>query len=232
MSTTTATTPTPTPASHENSNKSDEPLNLDLKNKIVNTSPSIVLSAGQRTIVSSVLDLFAGQPTKAKLALWADDAEFEDPLTIARGRRQYEAQWYGLLAVFSAIEIQSHEVVNGGNPIEIHLRNRYKIKGLGRTTDIQSTIIIETTEEKKEQIALGAGGLRIVKVQDRWDNKLPDSSIVNVSELSQLISPLWWFQYTEGWAFWTWSLAWETRPWRVSSEPHARIVSSLPYLML
>ena len=57
------------------------------------TSAGITLSSQQQTLVSSVLDLFAGAATKAKLQLWKDDAEFEDPLCIARGRAQFEAQW-------------------------------------------------------------------------------------------------------------------------------------------
>ncbi len=32
-----------------------------------------------------------------------DDATFADPLTKAEGRKQYEAQWYGLVAAFSEI---------------------------------------------------------------------------------------------------------------------------------
>lgn len=47
--------------------------------------------------------LFAGKPTLKKLALWTDDATFNDPLTKAEGRKQYSAQWYGLAAAFSEI---------------------------------------------------------------------------------------------------------------------------------
>ncbi|EAT86415.2 hypothetical protein SNOG_06584 [Parastagonospora nodorum SN15] len=69
-------------------------LNLDTKH--VTTAPGIKLSEQQETIVGSVLDLFAGKPSLQKLALWRDDATFNDPLTSAKGREQYSAQWYGL----------------------------------------------------------------------------------------------------------------------------------------
>ena len=37
--------------------------------------------------------LFAGRPSLKKLQLWADDASFEDPITLAKGRKHYEPQW-------------------------------------------------------------------------------------------------------------------------------------------
>lgn len=40
-----------------------------------------------------MLDLFAGRPSLEKMQLWADEGVFTDPLTIAKGRKQYEAQW-------------------------------------------------------------------------------------------------------------------------------------------
>jgi hypothetical protein len=57
------------------------------------TSDGVTLSSQQEALARSVLELFSGQATKAKLQLWKDDAEFEDPLCIARGRREFEAQW-------------------------------------------------------------------------------------------------------------------------------------------
>lgn len=47
--------------------------------------------------------LFAGKPTLKKLALWTDDATFNDPLTKSAGRKQFSAQWYGLATAFSEI---------------------------------------------------------------------------------------------------------------------------------
>ena len=41
----------------------------------------------------NVTKLFAGRPSLPKLRLWADDAEFQDPITNAQGRKQYEPQW-------------------------------------------------------------------------------------------------------------------------------------------
>lgn len=66
---------------------------LKLESTDIKTAPGVELSSDQRTIVSSVLDLFAGRPSLAKLQLWKDDAVFADPITIAEGRKQYEPQW-------------------------------------------------------------------------------------------------------------------------------------------
>jgi len=51
------------------------------------------LSPQQKTLVDSVLEIFNGNATKERMALWTDDAVFEDPLCIAQGRKQYEAQF-------------------------------------------------------------------------------------------------------------------------------------------
>lgn len=59
----------------------------------VKAAPGVELSSEQKTLVSSVLDLFAGRPSLAKLQLWKDDAVFTDPITIAKGRKQFEPQW-------------------------------------------------------------------------------------------------------------------------------------------
>jgi len=70
--------------------------NLKLESTNVKTAPGVDLSNDQKTLVSSVLDLFAGRPSLEKMALWRDDGVFQDPITIAQGRKQYEAQWVGV----------------------------------------------------------------------------------------------------------------------------------------
>lgn len=78
------------------------------------------------------IQLFAGRPSLKKLALWADDAEFADPLTSATGRKQFSAQWYGLQSAFSSIERLHYQVTGNGNPITMDLSTKYKVKGLGK----------------------------------------------------------------------------------------------------
>ena len=140
---------------------------LDLKNTSINTASGVTLEPHQQTLVSSVLDLFAGYPSKAKLALWTDDATFTDPLTIAIGRKQFEAQWYGLAQVFSNVDLQHHEVTSAGNPIVMDVKNKYTVKGIGKEQTIQSVVYIHTTGNGKE----------VVKVEDKWDDQLPEGAI-------------------------------------------------------
>ncbi|CAK3880156.1 Hypothetical predicted protein [Lecanosticta acicola] len=147
------------------STESTGDLHIEAQN--VQTAPGVSLSGSQKTLVGSVLDLFAGRPSLAKLALWKDDAEFVDPLTIAKGRKQYQAQWYGLQTAFSEIERQHQEVTSAGNPIELDLKTRYVVKGIGKEQVIQSKVLIHTEGDK------------ITKVEDRWDGKLPESGIAN-----------------------------------------------------
>jgi len=78
---------------------------LHIENTNINTAPGVSLSREQKTLVGSVLDLFAGRATLSKLQLWADDATFEDPITIANGRKQYEPQWVRTISVFILLRV-------------------------------------------------------------------------------------------------------------------------------
>ncbi|TVY31980.1 hypothetical protein LSUB1_G008158 [Lachnellula subtilissima] len=137
---------------------------LGIENTNVQTAAGVDLSAQQKLLVGSVLDLFAGRPSLKKLQLWTDDASFNDPITKAEGRKQYEAQWYGLQTAFSEIEQLHHSVTSAGNPISMNLKTRYQIKGLGKEQTIESVIKIQTDD----------AGKKIVRVEDRWDGKLPE----------------------------------------------------------
>jgi len=145
---------------------SSSTLNIESKN--IQTVPSINLSEEQQTIIGSVLDLFAGRPSLAKLALWRDDATFIDNITIAAGRDKYAAQWYGLQSAFSKIERLHHQVTDAGNPILMDMKTRYVIKGINIEQTIESVVAIHTDEQGK-----------ISKVEDRWNGKLPDGAIAN-----------------------------------------------------
>ncbi|KAJ8118595.1 hypothetical protein OPT61_g480 [Boeremia exigua] len=141
---------------------------LNIENTNIQTASGVSLSSQQQTIVGSILDLFAGRPSLQKLALWRDDATFEDPITIAQGREKYQAQWYGLQSAFSEIERQHHSVKDAGNPILMDLKTRYVIKGIGKEQIVSSVVAIHLDGEGKIQ-----------KVQDKWDGKLPDGAIAN-----------------------------------------------------
>ncbi|KAK5119737.1 hypothetical protein LTR85_007313 [Meristemomyces frigidus] len=138
---------------------------LKVESTNIKTAPGVELSEQQKTIVGSVLDLFAGRPSLAKLALWKDDGLFTDPLTIAQGRKQYEAQWYGLQTAFSEIERLGHEVKDNGNPIRMSLSTRYVVKGIGKEQKIDS------------EIEITMDGDKIAKVADKWNGTLPEGTI-------------------------------------------------------
>lgn len=65
---------------------------LKIENTSIKTAPGVELSQRQQTLMGCVLDLFAGRPSLAKLQLWTDDATFTDPITIAKGRKQYVSE--------------------------------------------------------------------------------------------------------------------------------------------
>lgn len=143
--------------------------------------------------------MFAGRPSVKKLSLWSDNAIFEDPLTKAEGRKQYSAQWYGLAAAFSEIERLSHQVTSSGNPITLDLKTTYVVKGIGKEQSIASVVKIHTENDK------------ITKVEDRWNDQLPDGAFKNV----RVFNPFSWLRYFENWLFWVWSLIWGTWWWKV-----------------
>ncbi|MCJ1225880.1 hypothetical protein MMC12_002529 [Toensbergia leucococca] len=142
---------------------------LGIENTNIKTASGVSLDDNQKTLVGSILDLFAGRPSLKKLSLWADDATFEDPITVAQGRKQYEPQWYGLQSAFSEIERLHHEVTDGGNPIAMDLKTRYVVKGIGKEQTINSKIVIFYDK------ATG----KITKLEDKWDGQLPDSTFKN-----------------------------------------------------
>ncbi|KAL1600424.1 hypothetical protein SLS60_006809 [Paraconiothyrium brasiliense] len=174
--------------------------NLNLETKDLKTAPGVSLNENQSTVLRSILDLFAGKPSLPKLALWRDDATFTDPITVAQGRDRYAAQWYGLQQAFSEIERLHHEVTDAGNPILMDLKTRYVIKGINKEQTINSVVAVHLDSEGKVQ-----------KVEDKWDGKLPEGSIQNVSSLLDFARPMWWINYYIAWAFWIWSFAWETK---------------------
>lgn len=146
------------------------------------TAPGVNLSDAQRVITGSVLDLFAGQPTLRKLSLWKDDATFTDPITIAEGRKQYAPQWYGLPAAFSNIERLGGQVIGGGNPIELELKTKYTVKGLGSEQTIDSKVKIFTEGE--------GDNLRIKRVEDRWNDDLKEGAFRDaMKNLNSVVVP-------------------------------------------
>jgi hypothetical protein len=106
------------------------------------------------------------------------------PLTI------HPPKQYGLQTAFSAIERKSHSVTSSGNPIEMDMTTMYKVKGLGKETTISSKVNI-----------FHEGG-KITKVEDKWDGKLPDSGIANVSKpWTNAVDPRFWANYWLGWSY-------------------------------
>ena len=57
------------------------PANIPIENTNINTHPGVELSPEQKTLVGSVLDLFAGRPSLKMLSFRTDDGVSEDPLS-------------------------------------------------------------------------------------------------------------------------------------------------------
>lgn len=121
--------------------------------------------------------LFEGHPTLPKFSLWAQNATFTDNITVATGYPKYTAQFYGLPALFKPIQLQHHRVTSAGNPIELEMSNKYVVKGIKKEQIMNSVV----------RIFVGQDG-KIEKVEDRWNGKLPEGAISDVS-LTSATSP-------------------------------------------
>lgn len=158
-----------------------EEMKLEVPLSEIKTAPGVNLDDGQKVIVGSVLDLFAGKPSLRKLTLWNQDGVFHDPLTNAEGHSQYAAQWYGLAAAFSSIQRLSHEVTSSGNPITMNLSTKYVLKGLGTEKQIDSVV----------DIYLDKSTGKIERVEDKWGGEIGQGSVVNAfRKLNAVTVPL------------------------------------------
>ena len=94
---------------------------------------------------------------------------------MAQGYDRFAAQWYGLAALFRPIQLQNYKVVSDGNPVELELSNKYVVKGIKHEQVIDSKVVI----------LIGADG-KIERLEDRWNGKLPEGVVSEVSEINHV----------------------------------------------
>jgi hypothetical protein len=70
------------------------------------------------------------------------------------------------LHLLSEIERLHCKVTSAGNPLEMDLKTRYKVKGLGSEQVINSKIVVDTVGHD--------GQMRIKKLEDRWDGEIKE----------------------------------------------------------
>ncbi|KAM0424983.1 hypothetical protein ACHAPT_009784 [Fusarium lateritium] len=150
---------------------------IGITNTEIHKAAGIQLTPHQEVLVGSVLDLFEGRPSLRHLSLWHPTATFHDPISHAAGYDKFAAQWYGLVALFSPITIQSHQVISSGNPISFRLSNKYVLKGLGTSRVMDSVV----------DIHVGPDG-RIEKVEDKWNDKLPQGPFATAFQKLNAVS--------------------------------------------
>ena len=137
------------------------------------------------------------------------------PSPSLEGRKQFEAQWYGLKVAFSEITRDSCSVVSAGNPVEIDMKTKYKVKGIGSEQTIASKI----------KVFMSADGRQITKVEDKWNaDDLPEGGFKKVSDI---LNPMKWVYWYAGWAYWaSVKLLWDTRLWDVRLPALHQVTSS------
>lgn len=56
-------------------------------------------------------------------------------------------------------------IKNVGNPMELHLKTKYKVKAVGKEQVIDSTVLVHMTD--------ASDGARITRVEDKWGGTPP-----------------------------------------------------------
>lgn len=112
--------------------------------------------------IADAMDLFCAKPSPAIFARsWSPDAIFADAICHATGAKQYLAQWYGMPATFSESRTLVWKLLKD-SPTEIKYaqKQHYKVKGLGTTKQMVSTVVMHLDAQGK-----------VVSFEDRWNHK-------------------------------------------------------------
>jgi len=142
----------------EPTGESTTPLSFrDIHNLNINASPSVTLSAHERLLVGSILDLYEGKGSLKHLSLWSPHACLTNPGGIIKGHREQVAAWYAHATWHESNQIQSHLVTSRGNPIQINLSAKYLFRGIRMQLTIDSKIWVYVDKDGK-----------IERLEDRW----------------------------------------------------------------
>lgn len=74
-----------------------------------------------------------------------------------KGHRENVAAWYAHATWCESIQIQSHMVTSGGNPIRFNLSNKYLFRGIRMELIIESEVRVHTDKDGK-----------VERLEERW----------------------------------------------------------------
>lgn len=102
-----------------------------------------------------------------KFRHYADDATFEDPVTLAQGIPEIVSAFRTLPKFFRSATLVSHNVdYSEADKIKIEVNVKYTWRWIGRVLDFNSLLVLYLRPDNK-----------IWKHEDRWNNKaLPSKS--------------------------------------------------------
>ncbi|TKY85362.1 hypothetical protein EX895_005524 [Sporisorium graminicola] len=126
------------------------------------SSPALDPTPGTAQLIRDAMDLFGAKPSPAIFTRWSPSAVFADPICHAEGHRQYLAQWYGMPAAFAQSETLEWKLTKQHeDTVEYVQKQRYKVKGLGVTKDMISTVVMQRDPTTN----------KITRFEDRWNHK-------------------------------------------------------------
>lgn len=127
--------------------------------------PGPIMEPNEKTaqLVKDAQDLFSAKPSAEIFARsWDPKGIFADPIAHANGAHQYLAQWFGMPAAFSQSQTLAWKLTKQ-EPTEVQYvqKHMYKIKGIGMTKEMVSTVVMQLDPQTK----------KIINFEDRWNHK-------------------------------------------------------------
>lgn len=128
------------------------------------TSPSEITFQRQE-LWAQVNELFNCRPTEDIYSLFTPDAEFEDPICIAKGLKEIKAQFNGMAKLFKGAQTLGYSYIKEDiDELWVDVTMEYNVPIYGKKV-MHSNIVIKTNDFGQ-----------IVRLEDRWGGKLIPSA--------------------------------------------------------
>jgi hypothetical protein len=172
---------------------SDSPESFVISPSALHLAPGVTLTDLQRYHVALVLDLFAAKGTRSKLDdNFSEDAVYEDLFASAKNREEVGGQLLHLTTICKSARTLSH-TVKSVNPtttvvgddrrveadeIDVEIQHEFEFKlplpKGGRTFGMNTTLCIFSSAAER----------KIVRLQDRPMDQIPDNALLSVSSVA------------------------------------------------
>ncbi|RAL17459.1 uncharacterized protein BO97DRAFT_402042 [Aspergillus homomorphus CBS 101889] len=129
-----------------------------------NPSTSVPLSPTRQAIQTHILNLYSGAASESDMAVYAEQAVYDDPLSYCDTRYKIAGQWYGIPNLFARSETLATEVVvNSEDELVWKQRQRYTLAGVHVSKTVDSLVSLRLEHQN--------AGEKVVYHKDMWDEE-------------------------------------------------------------